>query len=230
MENFDKLCFSKDTSKIKKVLYQEDLPVDIFNSMLNSEYLFVDTETMGLCVERDRLCLVQILSSAIPETVFMVSFNKENKYKKSPNLKKLFNKKSIIKVFHYAYFDMLFLNKYINTNIHNVKCTRMLSKISRTFTDRHGLKTLCRDLLRIDLNKSEQSSFWGTDNLSEQQKEYAIRDVIYLPQILQKLTDIAMIECKYHIATEAFNIMPYAVRIRENGFSIEDLLAHRNQI
>lgn len=205
-------------------LYTHDLTEQMYNIFSKAKYLYIDTEALGLSLHRDRLCLIQILSDNY-ERVSLIQISKD--VQPHPLLTKLFNNPNIIKVFHYAIFDMSIIQKYLN-NIKwtNVICTKILSKIVRTFSDRHGLVTLCKEMLSINLLKDSQSSDWGMPVLTDQQKAYAANDVIYLRSIYEKLCEKAIRENKLYIAEEAFKTLPIAVNILLQGFELQSLLNH----
>ena len=162
--------------KVKNIkLYKNDLPINVkFKGSIA-----IDTETMGLNINNDRLCLIQISDGN--SNSYIVQFLK-NCYD-APNLKKILNDQNILKIFHYARFDVAVIKKNLGIMCKPIYCTKIASKLTRTFTDRHGLKDLCKDLLKINLNKQNQTSDWGNDNLTENQLEYAANDVLYLHEI-----------------------------------------------
>lgn len=204
-------------------LFHNDIDEKTFNILNNAEYLYIDTEAMGLNIDRDRLCLVQILSNN-HNKVSLIKIEKN--IKEHPFLTRLLNNEKINKVFHFAFFDMSMIQKYLNIKMTNITCTRMLSKIIRTFTDRHGLATLCKDLLEINLVKDSQSSDWGAETLTDQQLSYAANDVIYLKQIFDILHAKCIREGRWEIAKQAFMTLPIAVNISINKFNLVDLLNH----
>ena len=183
--------------KVKNIkLYKNDLPINIkFKGSIA-----LDTETMGLNISNDRLCLIQISDGN--GNSYIVQFLK-NCYD-APNLKKVLNDQNILKIFHYARFDVAVIKKNLGIMCKPIYCTKIASKLSRTFTDRHGLKDLCKDLLKINLNKQNQTSDWGNDNLTENQLEYAANDVLYLHEIKNKLDKIIEREGKQHLAKDCF--------------------------
>lgn len=213
-------------NKITGIGYQlikNDIDESTFKIMNEAKYLYIDTEAMGLNIDRDRLCLVQILSNN-HNKVILIQIGKN--IEPHPLLTKLLSNDKIIKVFHYAFFDMSVIQKYLKITMKNIICTRILSKITRTFTDKHGLATLCRDLLNINLLKDSQSSDWGAEDLTPQQLSYAANDVIYLRSILDILQTKAIRENRWHIAQEAFATLPNAINIELCGFHLTDLLNH----
>ena len=160
---------------MKVKIHKNDLP----NNLNLGKIIAIDTETMGLDYKRDPLCLVQISSGN--EEVHLIQINR--KTFKADNLKKILEDNDIKKIFQFARFDLAVLNYYLKADINNVYCTKIASKIGRTYTDKHGLKDLCKELLNIDLSKQMQSSDWGAENLTEQQVNYAASDVLYLHKI-----------------------------------------------
>ena len=167
---------------MKVKIHKNDLP----NNLNLGKIIAIDTETMGLDYKRDPLCLVQISSGN--EEVHLIQINR--KTFKADNLKKILEDNEIKKIFQFARFDLAVLNYYLKAEINNVYCTKIASKIGRTYTDKHGLKDLCKELLNIDLSKQMQSSDWGAETLTEQQVNYAASDVLYLHKIKEELDKI----------------------------------------
>ena len=165
-------------------LFQNDLPKQILKTFKNS--ISVDTETMGLVVKRDRLCLVQIKNNSDGEN-YLIQINDKIDPKKCQNLKTLLENKKILKIFHYARFDIAVLRYYLNINVNNIFCTKIASKLIRTYTNKHGLKDLISEFLKIDIDKKEQSSNWSNKSLSKDQIWYALNDVKYLYEIYRVL-------------------------------------------
>ena len=166
-------------------LHREDLP-----DQLNlGDNISVDCEFMGLNVERDKLCLVQI--STGKNDAHIIKLNRENY--NAPNLKKILEDKKINKIFHYARADLLFIKKYLNVEVTNINCTKIMSKIARSYSDKHGLKDLIKEFTGNDISKSLQSSDFGGD-LTEKQLNYCAKDVIYLHQIYKGLSKILVRE------------------------------------
>jgi ribonuclease D len=164
-------------------LYKKDIDQKALENFLRSDIISIDCEMMGLNVIRDRLCLVQI--SDRDRNVALVQI--ERNQRSAENLKKLFETDGIIKLFHYARTDLAWLKHWLGIHVSNVFCTKIASKIARTYTDKHGLKDLCKEILGKELNKNQQSSDWGVDELSSDQKQYAAYDVIHLVDIYEKL-------------------------------------------
>ena len=171
--------------KIDIKLHREDLP-----DQLNlGDNISVDCEFMGLNVERDKLCLVQI--STGKNDAHIIKLNRENY--NAPNLKKILEDKKINKIFHYARADLLFIKKYLNVEVANINCTKIMSKIARSYSDKHGLKDLIKEFTGNDISKNLQSSDFGGD-LTEKQLNYCAKDVIYLHQIYKGLSKILIRE------------------------------------
>ena len=182
-----------------------DLTKDLYDIYKKSSYLAVDTEAMGLIHGRDRLCLVQICN----ETNLTSCIKIELKTSFSPNLQNLFEDQKIKKVFHYARFDIAALKCNLGINTTNIFCTKIASKLARTYTNRHGLKDLINELLRIELDKSSQSSDWGnTEDLSIEQLDYAANDVRFLIEAMHKLKVILEREGRYNLAQNCFETIP----------------------
>ena len=162
-------------------LHKKDLPDEINFS----DKIAIDCEFTGLNVERDRLCLLQISSGN--NDAHIIQLDKDNY--NAPNLKKILTNDKIDKLFHYARADLLFIKKYLNVNVENINCTKIMSKIARSYSDKHGLKDLVKEFIGIDISKQLQSSYFGGD-LSDKQLKYCAQDVLYLHQIFDGLKDI----------------------------------------
>ena len=163
-------------------LFQNDLPKDILKTFKTS--MSIDTETMGLVVKRDRLCLIQIKNNSDGK-YYLLQITDKVDPKKYKNLKTLLENKKILKIFHFARFDLGVIKHYLNINVNNVFCTKIASKLVRTYTNKHGLKDLIIEFLKIDIDKKEQSSNWSNKRLTKDQIEYALNDVKYLDEIYQ---------------------------------------------
>ena len=161
-------------------LFQNDLPENILKSFKTS--ISIDTETMGLVVKRDRLCLVQIKNNSDGK-YYLVQIADKFEPKKCKNLKALLENKKILKIFHFARFDIPVIKQYLKINVKNIFCTKIASKLIRTYTNKHGLKDLISEFLKIDIDKKEQSSNWSNKRLTNDQIQYAINDVKYLDEI-----------------------------------------------
>ncbi len=205
---------------MRVTVYKDDIPTEL---AINGD-IAIDTETMGLNFHRDRLCLVQISNG--DGNAYLVQFN--GKDYSAPNLKKLLSDESRGKIFHYARFDLAVLKKYLEVDINNVFCTKIASKLTRTYTDSHGLKDLCRELLGITISKQQQSSYWSAEELSEEQKEYAAKDVTYLHSIRTILTKRLIDLNRAHIAHKLFEFLPARVELDLIGWNDVDIFAHGN--
>ena len=177
---------------------------------------------MGLDLNRDRLCVIQISNG--DGDAYLVQFSKD-KYD-APNLKKLLLDENRGKIFHFGRFDLAVIKKYLNIELSNIFCTKIASKLIRTYTDHHGLKDLCKELLGINISKQQQSSYWGTDKLSEDQKEYAAKDVIYLHSLRAVLLEMLIVENRNDIAHKLFEFLPTRVNLDLMGWNDIDIFSH----
>ena len=202
--------------KIK--LYQDDLPTSIKLGLS----VAIDTETMGLNPLRDKLCLVQ-LSSGNGVCHLVQIQNIEIKPK---NLIKLLKNKKILKIFHYARFDIGILKHTFNINVENIYCTKIASKLTRTFTDKHGYKDLCKDLLNKEISKSQQTSDWGSNKLTLAQQKYASIDVLYLHQIKDKLDKMLIRENRVKLANACFDFIKIRTDLDLSGWLEQDIFKH----
>lgn len=200
------------------ILYKNDIPNDLD---LGKE-IAIDTETLGLDNFRDRLCLIQ-MTSGKDEIVHLVHF--DGKDYSAPNLKKLLMKKDILKIFHFARFDMAILQKTFGFPIENVYCTKIASKIARTYTDAHGLKVLVKEFFNIEISKKEQSSYWGVIP-NEEQLKYASNDVLYLHKIKEKLDFILVNENRKTLADDCFKFLNTRVNLDLAGWINIDIFSH----
>lgn len=198
-------------------LHKGDLPANV----ALGNCVAIDTEAMGLNPIRDRLCLMQLSSG--DGTVHLVQFN--GKYD-APNLKKLLADHKVTKLFHYARFDVAIIWAYLNVLVSPVYCTKVASKLARTFTNQHSLKTLCKDLLGIELNKQMQSSDWGSLDLTQEQMEYAASDVLHLHQVKTRLDEMLTREGRMELAQASFNFIPHRAILDISGWGDEDIFAH----
>ena len=198
-------------------LYKNDLD----NGIVFKGSVAIDTEAMGLDPARDRLCLIQIFDGETD--CHMVQF--ENSNVKAPNLTKLLNDVSVQKIFHYARFDMAALKHALKTDVKNVYCTKIASKIARTYTNNHGLKDLCKELLNVEISKKQQSSDWGNSNLSKEQIAYAANDVIYLHQIKNKLDEMLVRENRQLLVDACLSFLPTRVELDLRGWE-NDIFSH----
>ncbi len=200
-------------------LHKGDLPKD-----LNFEgSVAVDTETLGLNPARDRLCVVQL--SAGDGTAHLIKFDADAGYD-APNLKALLTDSNVTKIFHYARFDIAAIKTYLEIDCSPVYCTKIASRLSRTYTDKHSLSALTRELLGIELDKGQQSSDWGADSLSEEQQKYAANDVLYLHQLRKKLDDMLTREKRTELAQALFECLPARAWADLEGWADIDIFAH----
>ena len=192
--------------KNKKInFFHNDINTDLYNLYKDSSYLAVDTEAMGLIHGRDRLCLIQICNELNVIACIKLELNNSD----SPNIKKLFENKKIMKIFHYARFDVAALRCNLEINTSNIFCTKIASKLARTYTNKHGLKDLIHELIGVELDKSSQSSDWGSsEDLSNKQISYAANDVRYLIKAMHKLRVILDREGRYELAQKCFKTIP----------------------
>lgn len=199
-------------------LYQGDLPAG-FNP---GNSVAVDTETMGLKRDRDRLCLVQLSSG--DGNAHIVRFGKGGG--DAPNLKAVMEDPGILKIFHYARFDVAVMKAYLGVDCRPVYCTRTASRLCRTYTDKHSLRELCRELINVDIDKQQQSSDWGSDALSAAQLKYAASDVLYLHRLKEKLDVMLQREGRMELARACFDFLPVRAELDIAGWQDEDIFAH----
>jgi ribonuclease D len=182
-----------------------DLDEAALSEYLQAEAIAVDTETMGLLPQRDRLCLVQLCNPEGKVTAIRIARGQTE----APNLKKLMEAANIVKIFHFARFDIATLRYNIGIQVQPIFCTKIASKLARTYTNRHGLKEVVQELEQVELDKSAQSSDWGNAaNLSEAQLSYAANDVRYLIGVRQKLIEMLKREERWEIAQQSFQCLP----------------------
>jgi ribonuclease D len=182
----------------------------------------VDTEAMGLDVRRDRLCVIQLSPGDGSADVVQIPVANVN----APNLKKLLTDPSIEKIFHFARFDLAMISQALGVMPGPVYCTRTASRLARTYTDKHGLKDLARELLNIDMSKQQQSSDWGADKLSDAQLAYAASDVLYLHALKEKLDVMLAREGRTELAASCFRFLPDRAGLDLAGWAAEDIFAH----
>lgn len=199
-------------------LHKNDLPEGL--SFTGS--IAVDTETLGLKPSRDRLCLVQL--SAGDGEVHIVQFDADTY--DAPNLKAVLNDRQLVKIFHYARFDLAVIAQYLNVHAAPLWCTKIASKLIRTYTDRHGLKDLCRELLSVDLSKAQQSSDWGAPQLSDAQLNYAASDVLHLHALKEKLETMLDREGRRPMAEACFDFVLVRSAMDLAGWEDMDIFAH----
>ena len=197
--------------------YENDLP----ESLDLGNLVAIDTETMGLNPARDRLCLVQLSSgNGTCHLVKIIDLRKKPK-----NLLKLLNNVKVQKIFHFARFDVAVLKHTYDINIKNIYCTKIASKLARTYTDKHGYKDLCKELLNETISKVEQSSDWG-GKLSKDQKEYAASDVLHLHKIKKKLDAILERENRINLANSCFEFLSHRTDLDLYGWQDVDIFKH----
>lgn len=199
-------------------LHQNDLP----DNVTFGDSVAIDTETMGLNPKRDRLCLVQL--SAGDGTAHIVQL-KEGQYD-APNLKKLLTDPAITKIFHFARFDVAVMKEYLGVDTVPVYCTKIASRLCRTYTDRHGLKDLVGELLDVKLDKQQQSSNWGSDDLSQAQLSYAASDVLYLHKLKAKLDDMLKDNGRTDLAQACFDFLKIRGQLDLEGWNDFDIFQH----
>ncbi len=199
-------------------LHRGDLPAD-FEAGLS---LAIDTETLGLRPARDKLCVVQI--STGDGNAHIIQMDRSTYA--APRLKALLADTKVKKLFHFARFDIATLKLHLGVDTQNIYCTKIASRLTRTYTDRHGLKDLVRELLGIELDKQQQSSDWGAHVLTEQQKKYAGQDVLYLHELKARLDQMLEREGRMQIAQACFDFLPTRAALDLLGWPEEDVFAH----
>lgn len=207
-----------DVRGIPIQLHHGDIPADL--NLGNS--IAIDTETMGLNVDRDRLCLIQLRGAEGP--VHLVKFDGEDY--DAPNLQDMLENPEITKLFHFARFDLATIRRYLQVACRPIYCTKVASKLARTYTDRHGLKDLARELLGVEISKEQQSSDWGAPTLSDEQLRYAASDVIYLHELRAKLDAMLAREGRAAFAEACFEFLPDRADLDLNGWGDMDIFAH----
>lgn len=206
----------------KKIHYHKgDLP----DNIEFGDSVAVDTETLGLNPLRDKLCLVQISFGNNEAHLVQVDRSNYN----APNLVKLFADPKIVKIFHYARFDVAVIKQYLKVDCAPIYCTKIASKLVRTYTSYHGLKDLCRELIGTSLDKGQQSSDWGAETLSEAQQKYAASDVFYLHALKEKLDMMLEREGRSDIAQNCFDFMPTRAALDLLGWGEHDIFSHKGQ-
>ena len=199
-------------------LHRGDLP----NLSAYKGAVAIDTETMGLDPKRDRLCVVQLSPGDGSADVVQIAAGQ----KKAPNIEKLLADKSILKIFHFARFDLATMANTFGVMAGPVYCTKIASRLVRTYTDKHGLKDLTRELLGIDVSKQQQSSDWGADALSDPQVTYAASDVLHLHALKEKLDVMLAREDRTELAAACFGFLPHRARLDLGGWAAEDIFSH----
>jgi len=205
-------------------LFQNDLPLLLLKSFKGD--ITVDTETLGLNIKRDRLCLIQLRNES-NKKVYLIKFDKDITPANSKNIKSLLEDKSLTKIFHYARFDMAVLKENLNINVRNVFCTKIASKLTRTYSSKHGLKDLVKEILNIELDKTEQTSDWSQKKLTKQQIQYAMNDIIYLSD-LKKNLEAKLLEAKrLKTFKSIMNFLDTRVKLDLMGWENTDIFAHK---
>ena len=199
-------------------LHHGDLPA----GLALGPVVAIDTETMGLNPARDRLCLVQL--SGGDGKAHLVQFQ-QGRYE-APNLVALLGDPRVLKLFHFGRFDIAVLRRYLGALAAPVYCTKIASKLVRTFTDRHGLKDLCRELLGVELSKQQQSSDWGAPGLSDEQLRYAASDVEYLHALKERLDTMLVREGRMEVAQACFAFLPIRAQLDLMGFAEAEIFEH----
>lgn len=199
--------------------HEEDLPAGV----LAPGPIAIDTETMGLITARDRLCLVQISDGQGDE--HLVHFANGSRYD-APNLKEVLADPTRLKLFHFARFDLAAIHHYLGVMATPVFCTKIASKLTRTYTDRHGLKNLVNEMLGADISKQQQSSDWGASELTEAQRDYAASDVRFLHRLHEKFVDLLAREGRTEIAEACFAFLPTRALLDLAGWADRDIFSH----
>ncbi len=198
--------------------YSEDLPEDLDLGQI----VAIDCETMGLNPSRDRLCVVQLSSGDGNTHIIQI----EKGQAEAPNLVNLLSNDKILKLFHFGRFDIAILFSTFGVITSPVYCTKIASKIARTYTDQHGLKNLLSEILDVDISKQQQSSDWGAKSLSKAQIEYAATDVLYLHALREKLNEILTRENRSELANECFKFLPSRAILDIKGWNEIDIFEH----
>ena len=201
-------------------LHEEDLPEGV---LAGAGPIAVDTESMGLITPRDRLCLLQISDGQGDE--HLVRFAPGSAYD-APNLRKILGDPDRVKIFHFGRFDLAAIEYYLHVTAAPVFCTKIASRLTRTFTDRHGLKELVKEFLSTDISKQQQSSDWGSPSLNDAQKEYAASDVRYLHRLMAEFEIRLEREGRTELAQACFDFLPHRAHLDIAGWPEEDIFAH----
>jgi ribonuclease D len=199
-------------------LHKGDLPADTFYG----DAVAIDTETLGLNPQRDRLCVVQLSGGDGNADVVQIASGQTQ----APNIARLLADNNVTKIFHFARFDIAILYKTFGVMPEPIYCTKIGSKLARTYTDRHGLKDLVRELLAVDLSKQQQSSDWGADTLSEAQLTYAASDVLHLHALRNRLDMMLKRENRFELAQACFGFLPARAKLDLMGWPDTDIFSH----
>lgn len=194
---------SQKQSNIKPIVFQADISPEMKEMYENDDHLAIDCEMMGLNPRRDRLCVVQLMDSKNNASLVQILVGQDS----APNLKSIMENPTITKIFHFARMDLTFLSAKLNIQVNPVFCTKIASKLARTYTDRHGLKELVKEFFDENMDKQKQSSDWGKKILSKDQLEYATNDVRYLISMKHTLTDMLVREGRLEFAEKCFGFL-----------------------
>ena len=205
-------------------LFQNDLPNKVLKSFKGD--ISIDTETLGLNIKRDRLCLIQ-LRNETNKKVYLIKFEEDLSPKFSKNIKLLLENKNLTKIFHFGRFDMAVLKENLKINVKNVFCTKVASKLTRTYSSKHGLKDLVNEILDIQLDKTEQSSDWSKKKLTKKQIEYAMNDVLYLSDIKNSLNDKLISQRRLRLFKSIMKFLEIRVDLDLQGWEAIDIFAHK---
>ena len=205
-------------------LFHNDLPNKVLKSFKGD--ISIDTETLGLNIKRDRLCLIQ-LRNETNQNVYLIKFDEDLSPKLSKNIKILLENKNLTKIFHYARFDMAVLKENLKINVKNVFCTKVGSKLTRTYSSKHGLKDLVYEILNIQLDKTEQTSDWSRKKLSKKQIEYAINDILYLSEIKKSLEEKLLNQKRLKLFKSIMKFMEIRVDLDLQGWEETDIFSHK---
>ena len=206
----------------KIFLHQNDLA----GNLETGDIISIDTETTGLSLQRDRLCLIQLCLQNKDCHIIKLDQRDNSRASKPQNLIKILSNSKIEKVFHFARFDTAFIKKEFEISCENIFCTKISSRLVRTYTDRHGLKDLVRDLLEIDISKSQQSTDWAANELTNNQILYAAKDVLYLQELRNKLIIMLRREGRLELAKKIFNFLDIRTELDILGWQKEDIYSH----
>ena len=205
-------------------LFQNDLPIRVLKSFKGD--VSIDTETLGLNIKRDRLCLIQ-LRNETDKKIYLIKFEEDLSPKLSKNIKILLENNNLTKIFHFGRFDMAVLKENLKINVKNVFCTKVASKLTRTYSSKHGLKDLVNEILDIQLDKTEQSSDWSKKKLTKKQIEYAINDVLYLSEIKISLNNKLINQKRLKLFKSIMKFLEVRVDLDLQGWNDIDIFAHK---
>ena len=205
-------------------LFQNDLPSKVLKTFKGD--ISIDTETLGLNVKRDRLCLIQ-LRNETNKKIYLIKFEEDLSPKLSKNIKILLEDKNLTKIFHFARFDMAVLRENLKINVKNIFCTKIASKLTRTYSSKHGLKDLINEILDIQLDKTEQTSDWSKKKLTKKQISYAINDVLYLSEIKISLNDKLINQKRIKIFKSTMKFLEVRVNLDLQGWEEMDIFSHK---